>query len=232
MVSLLERNKNVKLPEKKKTMSEHAEDALYREVWEEVNAQKAYTMIKKYSRLLIAFAIMVLVIVVGYQLYSRHQNSKLIESAHKYEAALAIMDSGNPVLASAAFVKSAEMSKSGMADLAMYQAAGQDLAAGDRAAAIEKLTTMSKKANHRDFRDMAIVNLALLQGDTMTAPEFERMLAPIQAKRSPFYYTGLLLVGQKYLAESDRENANKWLDKIITDKDAPADIVATASSIR
>ena len=35
MASILERNKNVKAP--KKTREDYAEDALYREVWEEVN---------------------------------------------------------------------------------------------------------------------------------------------------------------------------------------------------
>ena len=34
MANMLERNKKVKAPQK--TMQEHAEDALYREVWEDV----------------------------------------------------------------------------------------------------------------------------------------------------------------------------------------------------
>ena len=43
MASILERNKNVKAP--KKTREDYAEDALYREVWEEVNNEKTQRFI-------------------------------------------------------------------------------------------------------------------------------------------------------------------------------------------
>ena len=38
MANMLERNKKTKVPQK--TRAEHYEDALYREVWEEVNNEK------------------------------------------------------------------------------------------------------------------------------------------------------------------------------------------------
>ena len=44
MATMLERNKKVKAP--KKTYSEHAQDALYREVWEEVNNEKTLQFVK------------------------------------------------------------------------------------------------------------------------------------------------------------------------------------------
>ena len=42
---MLERNKKTKAPQK--TRAEHYEDALYREVWEEVNNEKTLRFIKK-----------------------------------------------------------------------------------------------------------------------------------------------------------------------------------------
>ena len=44
MASILERNK--KLKPAKKTREEYAEDALYREVWEEVNNEKTQAFIR------------------------------------------------------------------------------------------------------------------------------------------------------------------------------------------
>ena len=44
MASILERNK--KIAQKKKTREEYAEDALYREVWEEVNNEKTMAFVK------------------------------------------------------------------------------------------------------------------------------------------------------------------------------------------
>ena len=48
MATMLERNKKTKAPQK--TRAEHYEDALYREVWEEVNNEKTMQFIKKYSK--------------------------------------------------------------------------------------------------------------------------------------------------------------------------------------
>ena len=42
----------------------------------------------------------------------------------------------------------------------------------------------------------------------------------------------MLTVAQKYLSDGDRENANKWLDIIINDADAPATISAAAQALR
>ncbi|MDE5616045.1 MAG: hypothetical protein K2I81_04415, partial [Alphaproteobacteria bacterium] len=60
MASILERNKNVKVH--KKTREEYAEDALYREVWEEVNNEKTQRFIKKYYRYIVAGALVILII--------------------------------------------------------------------------------------------------------------------------------------------------------------------------
>ena len=57
---MLERNKKVQAP--KKTRAEHMQDALYREVWEDVNNEKTMQFIKKYSKhmMIAAFAIMII----------------------------------------------------------------------------------------------------------------------------------------------------------------------------
>ena len=66
----------------------------------------------------------------------------------------------------------------------------------------------------------------------MTADEVEKYLSPLNTKKSPYYYTSMLTVAQKYLSDGDRENANKWLDIIINDADAPATISAAAQALR
>ena len=58
MATMLERNKKVKAPQK--TRAEHMEDALYREVWEDVNNEKTMQFIKKYSKHMMVAALMIL----------------------------------------------------------------------------------------------------------------------------------------------------------------------------
>ena len=49
MASILDRKKNMKPATPKKTREDYAEDALYREVWEDVNNEKTIAFFKKYS---------------------------------------------------------------------------------------------------------------------------------------------------------------------------------------
>ena len=66
----------------------------------------------------------------------------------------------------------------------------------------------------------------------MDADAVKKYLEPLNTKKSPFYYTASLTVAQKYLSVGNREEANKWLDKIIDDSNAPAVIRSNAESLR
>lgn len=216
MASILERNK--KLKPAKKTREEYAEDALYREVWEEVNNDKTMAFIKKYSRHIIAGALAVMIIatmvVIGVRTYHSHK----IAIAENYELAVQKLDSNmlNSV---------AENAGGATSDLALFQAYLLD---ND----IEKLERLANEGHSRDFRDLARLHIIGLRGDDMSAEEIEKYLSPLNTKKSPYYYTSRLTVAEKYLAEGDRKSANKWLDIIINDAEAPGIISATAQALR
>jgi len=229
MASMLERFKTIKQP--KKTMSEHAEDALYREIGEEVQTQEMYDFIKKYARILIAGAIVIVICVAGWQLFRAHRESSRMTSATAYETAVN-MAHNNPGAAGEALARAAKSGSGGMADLALFDSARIDLQMGNRAAAEKSLEQLAKNGATVDFRHLATIYLAIMRADSMTPREFEKFLAPLQTKRSPFYYTGLLMIAQIYLSVADEDNARIWLDKIIMDADAPRVIAAEAEALR
>ena len=72
MANMLSRNKNLKPA--KKTQEDHTEDALYREISEEVHAEKLYSFVKKHLRLVIAGAILIVIAAIGTQLYLHQRN--------------------------------------------------------------------------------------------------------------------------------------------------------------
>lgn len=216
MTTILERNKKVKVP--KKTTEDYAEDALYREVWEDVNNEKTMAFLKKYSRILISSAIILLILIVGIQLIRHNNHMTKIATAQNYEMAIQNMDAR-------ALASLSKNSSDATADLALFQSFMLD---GD----VSKLENLAKNGNTRDFRDLAKLHLAGIQGDSMSANEFEKYMSSLNTKNSPFYYNGMLLVAQKYLASGDRKAANSWLDKIINDKNAPSVISATAQTLR
>ncbi len=216
MANMLERNKKIKPV--KKTHMEHMEDALYREVWEEVNNEKTLRFVKKYSKHIMVAALSILIVATGIQIGIRTHNANKIAAATAFEAAAESMDAN-------ALAAMAENNSGAMADLAMFQAYMIDKD-------IAKLEKLANDANTRDFGDLAKVHVVAARGDTMTAAEVEKYLRGTDTKNSPYYYTARLMVAQKYLAEGDRESGIKILDKIVADKDAPADILTTAESLR
>lgn len=209
-------NKTTKV--QKKTREDYAEDALYREVWEEVNNEKTQRFIKKYYRYIIAAALGILIVATATQIgITMHREAK-IATATNYETAVENADS-------AALAAIGQNGGGATADLALFQAYMLDKDAA-------KIEMLAEKGKTRDFRDLARLHVVGIRGDKMTAYELEKYLSPLNTKSSPYYYMGALTVAQKYLAEGDTATANKWLDKIITDKNAPATISASAAALK
>lgn len=216
MATILERNKKVKAP--KKTRQDYAEDALYREVWEEVNNEKTLQFVKKYYKYIIGIVIAVLLVASGVQIALRAQYANKIAVANAYETAIESVDIN-------ALANLSKDTSNPMGDLALFQAYLLDKD-------IAKLERLANEGVSHDFRDLAKLHIVSLRGDKMTSSEVEDYLSDLDTKSSPFYYTASLTIAQKYLSDGDVQQANKWLDKIINDKNAPAVISVTAQTLR
>jgi hypothetical protein len=179
--------------------------------------------------ILIAGAILVIIVVVAYQLNSNYRANAANAQAKMFESALAMRANGNMAGADEEFARAAAKASGGMGDLALWESAMMDLRSGKGTA---KLETLAADGSTRDFRDLALIRLSAIRGDSMSAKEFENSLSPVLTEKSPFYYTGMLLIAQKYVSTGDKDNADKWLDKIISDKQAPAVISAIAESLK
>lgn len=221
MANILERKKNMKpATPQKKTREDYAEDALYREVWEDVNNEKTIAFFKKYYKQMIGGALALLIIVAGYQIGVRTYRANQMAVAANYETAVDKVD----VKALAALGESA---RGANADLALFQSY-----ALSENKDITKLEQLAKHGNTRDFRDLARLHVVGAKGDEMSAKEVEKYLSDLNTKSSPFYYTAMLTIAQKYLASGDKDTANKWLDKIISDSDCPAEISGVAQTLK
>lgn len=216
MASILERNKNIK--PKQKTYQEHAEDALYREVWEEVNNEKTVRFIQKYWRPVVAAALGIMILVTAGQIVFRHIEEQKMARAANYETALISGDVN-------ALTAIGMDGHGALSELALFQS----YVLTGNMELIEKLATDGKV---RELRDLARMHVVAARGDEMDAAAVEKYLAPLDTKKSPYYYSSRLTVARKYLSVGDTAAANAILDKIIGDANAPAIISATAQSLR
>ena len=95
-----------------------------------------------------------------------------------------------------------------------------------------ELEKLAQDGNTRDFRDLARLHVIAARGDEMSARDVEKYLSDVVTKSSPFYYTAILTIAQKYLSQGERDAANKWLDKLLNDPDCPAEISGTVQTLR
>lgn len=217
MATMLQRKKDLK-PKPKKTREEYAEDALYREVWEEVNNDKTTAFIKKYYRQMLSVALIIMIAVTGIQIGIREYRARQIARAINYETAVENVDA-------AALAAIGENTSGATADLALFQSY---VLTKDT----DKIEKLARDGDTRDFRDLAKLHVIGIRGDEMSGADIEKYLSELTTKSSPFYYTACLTIAQKYLSEDNRDVANKWLDKIISDSNAPASISGTAQMLR
>ena len=216
MATMLERNKKTKAPQK--TRAEHMEDALYREVWEDVNNEKTVQFIKKYSKHMMVGALIILIIATGFQIGMRTYRANKIATAAAYEMAIENTDAN-------ALAALADDASGATADLALFQSYLLD---ND----INKLEKLANDGNTRDFRDLARLHIVGIRGDDMSPDEMKKYLSDMDDPDSPFYYTAQLTLAQKYLVSGERDAANRILDTLIADKNTPSTIAATAATLR
>ncbi len=217
MTNMLERNKS-KTIKQTKTREEYAEDALYREVWEDVNNEKTQQFLKKYWRHIVGCVLAIMIVVCGIQIGTRMHYAAKMAVAQQHETALAGMDAN-------ALANLSKNSKGATSDLALFQSYLIDKD-------VKKLEYLAQNAHTRDFKDLAKLHLVSINGDKMTAVELEKYLSDMNTKKSPFFYTARLMVAEKYLSENNKDKAMPILDMIVNDKDAPASVSATAQMLR
>ena len=120
MANILARKKNLKPATPiKKTREDYAEDALYREVWEDVNNEKTIAFFKKYSKQMIGTVLAVLIVVAGYQIGVRTYRANQMAQAVNYETALEKTDIN-------ALASIGKDGRGANADLALFQAYALD----------------------------------------------------------------------------------------------------------
>lgn len=216
MATILERNKQIKAP--KKTRAEHMEDALYREVWEDVNNEKTLQFIKKYSKHIMVVVLLIMIAATSVQLGLRTYRANKIATATAYEMAIENMDAN-------ALAALADDTSGATADLALFQSYLLDKD-------VAKLEKLASDGNTRDFRDLARLHIVGIRGDDMSADEMKKFLGNMDDKSSPFYYTTRITLAQKYLASGNKDAAVEILDALIGDKNTPSAIAATAATLR
>jgi hypothetical protein len=193
-------------------------DALFREVEEELRREQFAKLWERFGVYFIALAVAVVAIVAGTQLWEARRIANANAAGAEYEAASALLTSGKNEEALKAFEAIATNGPRGYGALATLSQAGAYLKLDKRA---EALAVFDKLAADTSA-DPLLANFARLQAAGLRLgeadfTEMENRLKPLTADGSPWRFTARELLGTAALKAGKLDEARNILSPLLAD---------------
>jgi len=215
-------------------VADQIEDALIREVNDELREEQMHRLWQRYGGYLVGVAILVVAIVAGYQGWKHYTTTTRQAEGEAFYAAQQLADQGNIQGALGAFQTLAGDASTGYGVLAQFQQAALTFEAGDTAGAAQMYVQIAKD----NPSDLAVSGLANVLGATLelNAGGYDRAalelrLQAIAGDNQPYRYTARELLGLVALDSGDTTNARALFEQLAADGTAPQAMVQRAHDI-
>jgi hypothetical protein len=193
----------------------------FREVDEDVRRDRAIEIWKKYQNWIIGAALVIVAATGAWRVYEYFDLKTAEAAGTRYEAALQLLQDGNPAEAATAFDSLGSDAPRGYAMLARL-AAADALSAKDPAAAIKAYDALADDpALAASYQDVARLRGAYLRVDTDDPKQFEARYAPFAGPDQAYRNLYRELLALAAFKSDDFDSAGRWLDEIAADPQAP-----------
>jgi hypothetical protein len=194
---------------------------IFNEVDEEVRREKLKQLWDRYSIVIIAVALLIVVGVAGWRGYQWNEDRKAAAAGAAFEAAAEQADQGKHQEAEAAFAKVAADATPGYRMLAKFREAAA-VARRDKPAAVKLYDEIGKMPGVGPLQaDLAQVRAGMLLVDTAPLPELTARLEPLTARDRPFRHTARELLALAAYRAGDAAAAKRWHEMITADAETP-----------
>jgi hypothetical protein len=203
---------------------------IFREVDEDVRRDKALEFWTRHQNLLIAIGIVIVAAAAGWRYYQNAQRTAAETAGARYENARQLLVDGKTAEGDDALRGIIAQGPPGYALLARFRSAAA-LSANDPAKAVtiyESLATDDSVES--TLRDVARLRAAVVRMDLADLAEMRTRLEPLAQVGGPFRNSAREYLAISALKAGDLEAAGKWLDAIVVDQQAPAQIRARAEA--
>jgi hypothetical protein len=205
---------------------------LFSEVDDELRREQLKKVWSRYSGLIIAAAVLIIIGVGGWRGYQYLQAQKAAKAGAAFEAAVTLADQNKHAEAEAAFTKLAETAPPGYRNLSQLRAAAE-AAKGDPKQAVKLYDAIvADKGSSSVERDLARVRAAGLLLDTETYKDMLQRLEPATTPEAPFRHTARELLALSAWRANDTTAARKWLDMINEDGQTPSSLRSRAEALQ
>ena len=205
---------------------------LFGEVDEELRRERLKNFWDRYSALIIAAAVLVVVAVGGWRGYQYLEAKKAAVAGSAFEAAAGLADQNKSAEAEAAFTKLAATAPSGYRNLSRLRAAAEAAKRNPKAAVKLYDEIAADGGFSSTERDLARVRAAGLLLDTETYNNMLQRLEPTTAPEATFRHTARELLALSAWRANDTTAARKWLDMIAEDGQTPSSLRSRAEALQ
>ena len=194
------------------------EEAFFKEVSEELRAERTLTVLKKYGSLLFTVGALLIAAVAGWQYWQSTQSDHRVESSRQYANATALLIAGKTKEAIAAFALVGREGSSGYAAMARLREGSLRATQGDAKGAIAAYRRLADNEDApAELRQIALLMWAFHGVDGGAAPaEMISRLKPMTAAASPWRFLAAELTGY-YLEKSGKKAAARDVFKRLAD---------------
>ncbi|SDG88576.1 tetratricopeptide repeat protein [Roseospirillum parvum] len=208
-----------------------AQEALFREVDEDLRHDQLHRLWQRYGRHAIGAAVLLVVGVAGWQGYSAYERNQAIAQAEAYEAGLEALP-GDPALAATRFAELEGQGGSGYPELADLQRAAALIEAGDRQAALGVYRDLADDdAADPALRDLAQVLLVLHQVDDGPPEALSAQLDPLTDPAGAWRHSALELQALLKLKAGEPEEAARRFADLTRDSETPSGVRERARAL-
>jgi hypothetical protein len=206
---------------------------IFDEVDEDLRAERAEKLLKKYSWLIVALAVAIVAAAAGWQLWNRYQTKQDIAAAIRYVAADAADDPGGPKAGQlAALDQLAADAPAGYRTLARLRAAGLKADAGDLQGAIALWNQVAGDSGvDRLLRDLATMLATQRQLDKGDPAQLEARLKPLAEPGNAWSTLAQEQLAMLDLRQGRVDAARTKLRMLSVDIDAPSGLRARAGAL-
>lgn len=193
---------------------------IFQEVDEEFKRDKVAQFFQRHANLLIGLALLVIVGVGAYRVYTYYEAKKAAEAGLKFESALTLATEGKADEAKAALEAMQKDAPAGYQALVRFKLAS-DLAKTDKAGAAKAFDALAGDAAlDAHLKDLAKLRAGMLLVDSAPLSEIEQRLEPLTPAAQPWRLAARETLAAAALKAGDPLKAQKYLDMILADGEA------------
>lgn len=222
-----ERRARKKQEAKDETIQE--EEAFYREVQEELRAERTWDVLKKYGSWIVASGVLLIAAVAGYQYWQGQRDADRAESSNQFSRAVQQLQTGKAKDAADSFALIAREGTPGFAALARLRQGAALVKAGDLKGAIAAYQALATNGDAPPaLRTVGTILWALHAVDSAPPGEMIARLKPLTGDKNPWRHLAREISGYYLEKAKQPDAARKMFQSLADDATAPPTIRARA----